>query len=278
MREDRDEALIQAVLASGIHIPPMPDSLLQLQRLSSDEQAGPRQFARLIEQDGALSGAVFRLAGSPVFGLRARIASVEAAIAVLGVRNTAALVRNETLRSALHDPAHAQALETLWNRTGAIAEWMLRAHRQGHLRGICQDHAFTLGLFHDCGLALLIKRFPDYARALTGASWPDIAALDHANHTHHALVGQMVARNWQLDAIVVAAVRHHHQLDTGELPDAVARLCALLNFATHLHHRTLGIEDDAWETGWRVECGQRLGFDDAEMAEWEMETAALGPV
>lgn len=278
MHEDRDEALIQAVLASGVHIPPMPAILGQLQALLDDDHAGPVQFARLIEQDGALSGAVYRLAGSPVFGTRTRVTRVEQAIALLGLRNTAALIRNETLRAALGDPAHARTLEALWTRTGAIAELTLRAHRQGRLRGITQDDAFTLGLFHDCGLALLIKRFPDYARALESGTWPDIRALDRANHTHHGLVGQMIARNWQLGGDIVAAIRHHHELDASGLPDPIARLCALLNFATHLHQRMHGMADDDWEAGWRVACGQRLGFDDAEMAEWEMETEALGRV
>jgi len=277
MPDGEDERLIQAVLASGIRIPPMPDILLSLNALLQDEDAGPRQMASLIEHDGALSGAVYRLVGSPVFGLRARVNSVEHAIVVLGMRNTASLVRNETLRGMLHDPTHAQALEALWARCGAIADTMLRAHRCGHLRGMPQDMAFTLGLFHDCGLALLIKRFPAYARALAQpGAWPDIAALDRANQMHHALMGQMVARNWQLPADLILAIRHHHDLDAGELTETASRLCALLNFAIHLHNRARNANDEEWELGWREECGRRLGFDDAEMADCEAETGAIG--
>lgn len=276
MHDNDDERLIQAILASGIHIPPMPEILLHVNVLLRDEDAGPRELGALIEHDGGLSGAVFRLVGSPVFGLRARVDSVEKAITVLGMRNAASLVRNESLRNALHDPENARALETLWARGGAIADSALRAHRSGHLRGMPQDMAFSLGLFHDCGLALLCKRFPAYAQALSQpGAWPDIPVLDRANQVNHALMGQMVARNWQLAGDVALAIRHHHDIDASGLPESVARLCALLNFAIHLHNRASGADDAEWEAGWREECGRRLGFDDAEMSEWEAETEAL---
>ena len=39
---DKDERLIQAVLASGVRIPPMPEILLGLNAVLADEEAGPR--------------------------------------------------------------------------------------------------------------------------------------------------------------------------------------------------------------------------------------------
>ena len=94
--DQKDERLIQAVLASGVRIPPMPEILLGLNLLLQDEDAGPRELAGLIGRDGALSGAVFRLAGSPVFGLRARVDTVEKAVTVLGIRSAAAIVRTRS--------------------------------------------------------------------------------------------------------------------------------------------------------------------------------------
>jgi HD-like signal output (HDOD) protein len=282
MSDTDDERLIQAILSSGVKIPPMPAILLRLNEVLRDEDAGPRELAALISQDGAPSGAVFRLVGSPVFGLRQRVETVEKAITVLGMRNASALIRTEILRGALHDPEHAHALEALWGRSGAIADLAMVALKTGHIRGIASDVAYTLGMFHDCGLALLCKRYPAYARALaatwTGnAPWPDIHALDREHHVHHALMGQMVARNWLLADDMVLAIRHHHDLAATGLPDQVARLCALFNFCCHLHHQLTGADDPEWEDGWREESARRLGFDDSEMSEWELEAlAALG--
>jgi HD-like signal output (HDOD) protein len=267
VQEHHDERLIRAVLASGIRIPPMPEILLGLNALLNNPDAGPRELAGLIGRDGALSGAVFRLVGSPVFGLRARVDTVEKAITVLGLRSAAALVRGEALRGALQDPAHARALEALWAHSGAVADLALLALKTGHARGIPADAMFTLGMFHDCGLALLCKRFPAYAQALAQPGpWPDIAALDRDNQTHHAVIGQMVARNWLLAEDIVLAIHHHHDQAGADLPAAVSRMCAVLNFACHLHDRSA--DDAEWRTGWKAECGRRLGLTEGDMDDW----------
>lgn len=268
--DQKDERLIQAVLASGVRIPPMPEILLGLNLLLQDEDAGPRELAGLIGRDGALSGAVFRLAGSPVFGLRARVDTVEKAVTVLGIRSAAAIVRSEALRGALHDPAHAQALEALWAHSGVIADLATLALKTGHVRGIPADSAYTLGMFHDCGLALLCKRMPVYVRALAQPGiWPDIPALDASHQTDHGLIGQMVAKNWLLAEDIVLAIRHHHDPAVGALPEPVARLCALLNFAIHMHNRRTRTGDGEWENIWKAETSRRLGLAEDDLADWE---------
>jgi HD-like signal output (HDOD) protein len=109
-----------------------------------------------------------------VFGLRAKVDSLPRAISLLGMKNTGALLHSEALRAALNDPLHAKALEHLWNRSAQIAEICV-AVKKARLRDINVDVAFMLGMFHDCGLALLCKRFPAYAEALAEpATWPDI--------------------------------------------------------------------------------------------------------
>jgi HD-like signal output (HDOD) protein len=271
-----DERLIQAVLASGVRIPPMPEILRGLNLLLRDEDAGPRELAGLIGRDGAVSGAVFRLVGSPVFGLRARVDTVEKAITVLGIRSAAAVVRSEALRGALHDPGHARALEALWAHSGAIADLMLLALKTSHARGIAADTAYTLGMFHDCGLALLCKRLPLYARAMAlPGIWPDIPTLDANHQTDHGLIGQMVAKNWMLGEDIVLAIRHHHSVSAAGLDEPVARLCALLNFVLHLRHARTGAEDGAWESVWKVETGRRLGLSESDLADWEAEVGTL---
>lgn len=269
---DNDERLIQAVLASGVRIPPMPEILLGLNALLADEDAGPRELATLVSRDGAISGAIFRLVASPVFGLRARVETVERAIALLGMRNASAVVRSEALRGALHDPAHAQALEAIWNRGGAVADLAVLALKTGHARGIPHDLAFTLGMFHDCGLALLCKRIPAYSLALSDAgAWPDIPALDREHQTDHGLIGQTVAKNWMLSAEIIQAIRHHHELSPENLPDPVSRLCALLNFACHLRNVRTGGDDSEWENGWNAETARRLSLSADDLADWERE-------
>lgn len=272
MQDSEDDRRIQAILASGVKIPPIPEILIRLDTLLRDPDAGPNELADLIAHDGALSGAVFRVVGSPVFGLRTKVDNLGRALSLLGMKNASAILRSEVMHAALSDPEHAHTLSHIWSRASAVAELSVLATKTARLRGITLDSAFTLGMFHDCGLALLCKRFPAYAQALDSAgTWPDIPALDHANLVNHAMMGQSVAKNWALPAEIVLAIRHHHDLDGSALPEPVRKLCAILNFACHVHNlRTCG-DDREWDAGWREETLRRLDMDENDLVRWEDE-------
>ncbi len=267
---------IQAILASGIKIPPMPEIFLRLNTLLHDADAGPVELAALVRDDGALSGAIFRVVGSPVFGLHAKVDSLPRAISLLGIRNTAALVRSEALRAALGDARHARALQQLWNRGAAIAALCVLAAKTSRLgSGVGLDAAYLLGMFHDCGLALLCKRFPAYSAALSELNaWPDILELDRVHQLSHAVIGQMVAKNWALPDELVLAIRHHHDPEARELPTTALKLCALLDFAMHLHNQVCGLDDPEWTSGKYHETLRRLDLDETTFAAWEAKIRA----
>ncbi len=265
-----DNALIEAILASGVKIPPMPAILLDVLALERRELAGARDYAAVIGRDPALAGALFRVAGSPVLGLRARPESLEKAITVLGLRTTVAVVRSEGLRGALHDPALAAVMNTLWQRMNAVAERMLATVRRVRLRGVGEDLAFQAGIFHDCGVAVLCRRYPAYAAALGAAAfWPELGALDAAHETSHTVVGQMVARNWQLPLAVTLAIRHHHDLAAGPLPEPAATLIVLIRFACHLLAVGAGADDSEWEAGWQARAEALFGQSGHALPEIE---------
>jgi len=275
MSDTADTSRIQAILASGIKIPPLPEMLARVQTLLADPDVGVADVAHLIRQDGSLSGAVFRVVGSPVFGLRTKVETVERAVTLLGIPPTLAILRGIALRNALGDGAANAVLEALWHRSGRIAQLAMAATRALKPRGLSPDQAYTLGMFHDCGLALLAKRFPDYAQALPRVPWPDVPALDQAHATDHALLGETVARNWLLPDLIAKAIRHHHELAVSpDVPEGVARLGALLNLACHLHRQARGENDHEWEGGWRAACLKRLALNESSLADLEAEVGA----
>jgi len=270
--QQESDPRIQAILASGIKIPPMPQVLLSLNKLLNDADAGPVELAELIHTDGALSGAVFRVVGSPVFGLHTKITSLPRAISMLGMKNTAALLHSEILRSSLHDAQHAAALNRLWQRSTAIAEICVIAARKVRQQDIGSDSAFMLGMFHDCGLALLCKRSPAHAAALAdSANWPDILELDQSQNLSHAIMGQMVAKNWALPDDLVDAIRQHHNPAASELASIPLRLCAILNLSLHLYNQQNAQDDHEWEGVWHGETLHRLQADAEQLMDWEAQ-------
>jgi HD-like signal output (HDOD) protein len=206
---DPDEyRLIESILASGLNIPPMPALLLNILALEGSEDAGPREFAALIARDPDLAGAVFRVVGSPLLGLRVKVSSLEHAITILGVRTTLAVVRSEGLRGAISDPQLAPMMAQFWSRMNTVADVVLALVRTLRLKGVREDQAFLAGIFHDCGVALLARQNADYAREFSRPQgWPNPVPQDIAYDTSHVLAGLILARNWQLPEDVALTVR-----------------------------------------------------------------------
>lgn len=260
-----DDSVIDAIVASGVKIPPMPAVLVRLLALAERDETGAREMAALIGRDPALSGAIFRVAGSPVLGLRARVTGLEQAITLLGLRTTLAVARSEGLRAAFEEPALTATLNVLWARMNAAAEIVLACLRLLRLKGLAEDQAFLAAIFHDCGLALLCRRDRDYAKAFQeGRGWPDLASLDAAHATNHTVVGMMVARNWQLPGDVALAIRHHHDHDLAGLPEAARKMIVLVRLACRVLATRAGGEDPEWQAFGRlsaVEVCEAVGQD-----------------
>lgn len=269
-----DDILIQAILVSGVKIPPLPAVLARMYVVLAEEDAGPRELGRVLREDGALTGALFRLAGSAVFGLRSPVASVEQAISVLGMRIAAATARAAALRLALNDQAHTRALDQLWSHGGRIAYLMVSALKARHVSGLSPDLAYTLGQFHDCGLALFFKRYPAYGASLTQPEgWLRIYELDAAHGVSHAVAGLLVARNWMLPEEICLAIRHHHRLDAPDLPELTRQYIALYQFASRLDQAVGGAEGWEDDPAWEVEVKRLLDVKD--LRRWTVDIAAL---
>lgn len=77
------------------------------------------------------------------------------------------------------------------------------------------DEAYTLGLFHNAGIALLIERFPKYLALLKLAySKQNCRVTDIENHKikcNHAVAGYYVAKSWKLPVRITEAIADHHK-------------------------------------------------------------------
>jgi hypothetical protein len=68
--------------------------------------------------------------------------------------------------------------------------------------GVRADDAYTYGLFRDCGIVILLRRYPAYQGILAGANldrdMPFTAVEQAALPTDHTVVGALLAQNWWL--------------------------------------------------------------------------------
>jgi HD-like signal output (HDOD) protein len=133
-------------------------------------------------------------------------------------------------------------------RTARLCAWL--AHRLD-TPGLNADDAYTFGLFHDCGIPVLMSRFPNYKDVLATANLDATNEFTHSEDallkTNHTIVGSALAKSWWLDEDLCLAIRNHHSLaalapDSG-MPKHCRQLIATARFAEHFTQQQLGLEN-----------------------------------
>jgi len=259
MSQELSAEYIQQVL-QGISVPPQPQIMVDLQMEQVMPNPDLRAIAKLISQDPGLSGALLKLVNSPFFGLANRIASIQQAVNLLGCNTVINLINAQSIRGELTDEAIVN-LNRFWDTAQDVAMTCLTLAKRIGYRS--PDEAYTLGLFHNCGIPLMLKRFPNYMDVLEqayGNANEQHRVVDTENdllNTNHAVVGYYTAKSWNLPLHLCEVIASHHNAlaifteDSGR--DAQLKtLLAILKMAENIceTYRILGNqhEDREWQS------------------------------
>ncbi len=258
---DDEQALLQQVLSSQINIPPQPAILLEIDKLVSKPSNNMVAIGNLINKDVGLSAAIFKLVNSSFYNSPVPITNIQKAITVLGLTQVTNLIKGLSLRKAIGD--QGVAFDKFWERSQEIAALCaIIAKKQISACNIAADQAYMAGLFHECGVPILMQRFPEYCKAFrlnSGSNWPDFHDEDRRFNTDHAIVGYLVTRHWNLPEFICQAVRYHH--DRLSVDHAALTMVSMLRTAHHLHSRLHRQGDPEW-SGIKSSTLEEIGVDD----------------
>ena len=259
MAQELSAEQIRQVL-QGISVPPQPQIMVDLQMEQFLPNPDLKTIAKLISQDPGLSGALLKIVNSPHFGLANRIASIQQAVNLLGCDTVINLINAQSIKGELTDEAIV-TLNRFWDTAQDVAMTCLTlAKRIGYQS---PDEAYTLGLFHNCGIPLMLKRFPNYMTVLEEAYYSagsERRVVDTENrllNTNHAVVGYFTAKSWNLPLHLCEAIANHHNALSFFEEDAsrdaqLKTLMAILKMAEHIcsTYRVLGNQesDHEWES------------------------------
>lgn len=276
MSEELTSEQIQQAL-QGISVPPQPQIMvdLQMEQYMPDPDLGA--IARLIAQDPGLSGALLKIVNSAHYGLSNKIASIQRAVNLLGSRSIINLINAQSIKGEMSDETIV-TLNRFWDTAQDVAMTSLTLAKRIGSQTV--DESYALGLFHDCGVPLMLKRFPDYMTVLEDAyakAGPDCRVVDTENrafHTNHAVVGYYTAKSWRLPGHVSEAIANHHNAlaifrDDSCRNTALKNLLAPLKMAEHIceSYRVLGSQDDDHE--WNLVGA--LVLDYVGLSEYDFE-------
>jgi len=239
-------------LIRSYNIPPQPHVLSLIESAGEDIN----KIADIISQDVALSSGLLQTINSPYYGLANNITSIQQAAVLLGLKAVKNIVNCQLLKAQSGDYQNKD-LSDFWQSATDVAN---TASTLVHTLGFgSNDEAYTLGLFHNCGIPILMEKYADYSSVMQAAYNTDNTRITEIENNHystnHAVLGFMVSRIWKLPEHLRIAIRDHHNFErlrfqSSDFGTEADTILVILKMAEHIAnvHATLGKghEDKEW--------------------------------
>lgn len=278
----RVENLLENILGDN-GIPSRPAILDRVHIEMSKTEPDLNLLARIISADVALAGGLISIVNSPYFGFHGRVRSVSEAMMILGLDVSCRAIAGLILRMLF--PV-TLAMERFWDASANIARlsgWLAQ-HPQNGIKVHASD-AYTYGLFRDCGIAVLLVRFPYYHDVLKQANAEKMLSFTQVEEiqcpTNHAVIGGLLAQSWWLPEEISTAIRIHHDYaildkdDSTLLPPATRGLIANTMLAEHIfqHHSGLS-KSEEWSKSSEV-CLALLEISEDQLPSFYEESVSI---
>src|SRR6185436_19119059 len=155
MPEQVERALVERIDKDRIDLPVLPQVAGKVMALANDPAADAARLSALIHQDQALAAHVLRIANSPAYMPRTPIASLQHAVAMLGVNQLSEIAVTISLKSGtVKIPGYEGDVRQLWRHalaSGAYAKEIARMRRYN------VESAYLCGLLHAVGKPVVLK-------------------------------------------------------------------------------------------------------------------------
>lgn len=231
------------------------------------------RLANIIGTDVSLSAGLIKTANSPFFGLCQRVRSGGEALMMLGLKASSRAIAGIILRKSFPNVPN---LERYWDASARISHLSGWLAQHLDIRGLRAEDAYTYGLFRDCGIPVLLGRFPHYKAVLDKANRESELSFNEIEEVempaNHSIVGCILAQSWWLPEEMCLAIRNHHDLmelgsASSQLPMLSRQLIATAQLAEHIVQQQLGLSlTHEWPKLGAV-CLQLLGMGESQLEE-----------
>jgi putative nucleotidyltransferase with HDIG domain len=191
-------------------LPVQPGAAMRLLWMLEDPRTSAADLGRLIESDPALSTQVIRLANTAFYGLSGKVSSAWRAVTVLGLATVRAIAT--TAAFDLFSEKGRSVPDDFWPHSVTTAAAAAAIARRV---GVQPNDAFSAGLLHDLGSALVFRRAPrryDSVLEILAAD-PTLTRVEAEQREFgatHAEVGAAALGVMRFPADMVEAIGAHH--------------------------------------------------------------------
>ncbi|MEI6702779.1 MAG: HDOD domain-containing protein [Deltaproteobacteria bacterium] len=244
MSSDTIPETVRRLLASQpIELPIFHPVALKLQKMLSDYDFTVEEVANVANEDMSLASQMLKIANSPMYMGRSKVATIKEAVIRLGAQQVINLVIAAS-QASVHtstNPALDHYMKQLWlhSHSSAIgAKWL--AHSCG-MRGVA-DETYLAALLHDVGKLYLLKSIERLVGAGVISSMFDDELILEIFEAMHVEQGYRLMQHWNFPSMYCDVIRDHH----ADQWDSVNKMLAIVRFANLACRRAgIGLKHDA---------------------------------
>jgi len=195
-------------------LPTMPHVAAKILELVSKSETSAVQLQRVADSDQVLAMRILKVANSALYALPRKVKTLQQAIVMLGFNHIRSLVLAEAVQNLFKGKGKKGSLleSLLWEHSvGAAIAAKTAAQAIGSPMA---EEAFVATLIHDIGKLILLQADPaayqEIIQTIYHTYQPFSDLEREAFGVEHAEVGAALAERWNLDEILVNAIRQHH--------------------------------------------------------------------
>ena len=214
----------------------LPHVMTRIMAVAADEGSSAKDLSREVRSDQALASKILKVVNSAYYGFYRKIANIDDAVVILGFKEIRSMCLALTVMH-LFDGGGNKYFDRrqLWRHsviTAILAEMLAEPYAEEH------PQAFTAGLLHDLGRAVLDQYFPELWKQVCEevvsrqCRWLEVER--ELLGTDHAEVGSWVAERWDFHPGLTDSIRFHHEPGRAEV---APRLTGIVHLADLLSRR-----------------------------------------
>ncbi|MEL6446837.1 MAG: response regulator [Pseudomonadota bacterium] len=195
-------------------MPSVPEVYQRISAEMGKDEPSLAEISTIISEDLGMTAKLLQLVNSAFFGLRRHVASVDHAVAYLGMDVIRSLVLSESAFKAFDHAKGGVSPDVLMRRGRRVAALAKAIARHESDNKVVADEAFQAGMMHELGKLILAAELPsEYQRvsAAMDAGVPQDAAERDAFEVTQGEVGAYLLGLWGLADGIVESLAYHRE-------------------------------------------------------------------
>ncbi|HFQ4930635.1 TPA: HDOD domain-containing protein [Vibrio vulnificus] len=201
--------LVEQSLATGkVTLPPIPDVVLKIQQLCTQESTGINDVAECLLEDPGLAAIVIRVANSVIFNRRnITCTDLPTAVSRLGILRVRDIVTAQAIEQLKHSVNLNKECNAVLINSAAVSRQLgavmvmvvnaFRKHAAAKYDYLEPEKALLVGLLADIGLFCLVNEYHLY---LDKGNYLDQQIALQIFQTRCAATSKLVLENWEFDS------------------------------------------------------------------------------